>query len=181
MVSVKKAASVDRRSTPTKGAPAKTRSNPALDAFERAMKALSRKDFSRARDLFDGLLEGYPDERDLLERVRAYRTVCDRALGKRPPKPKTFDELVSHGVYHHNRGEYAEALRFLHQAAEIHPRNEGLLYCLAASAARAGDAPAAIKALRGAISANASNRTQARTDADFDSLREHADFLSLIA
>ncbi len=152
----------------------------ALEMFEKAVKALGRKDFERAADLLDELMASHSDERDLLERARSYRAFCGRALGKRPPRPKSFEDLLNHGVYLHNRGEFAEAIKVLHQAAEIHPRNEHVLYCLAAAAARAGDAAAALKALKSAISVSPANRAQARRDSDFDAIRELAEFVALV-
>jgi tetratricopeptide (TPR) repeat protein len=156
------------------------RHSQALDQFERAVKALGRKDFERAADLLDALIESHADERDLVERARSYRAFCERALGKRPPKPKSFEDLLNHGVYLHNRGEFPEALKFLHLAADIHPRNEHVLYCLAAAAARSGDTAAAIKALKSAITVSPSNRAQARSDSDFDAIREQAEFVALV-
>lgn len=157
------------------------RTSPALDLFEKALKALNRKDFERARALFDQLTDSHPEERDVLERARAYKAICDRALGgRRTSRPKTFEDLLKYGIYHHNRGEYQEALKYLHQAAEIHPRNEHVLYCVAAAAARSGDAGVALKSLRSAINASAANRAQARSDSDFDALREHPDFIALV-
>src|SRR5436853_3761114 len=150
---------------PTKKAvpAADRRSQQALDAFEKAMKALGKHDYDRAREHFDALIEAFPDEGDLLERARSYRAVCERALEKRPTfRPKAFDELLHHGVYLHNRGEFEDALKFLRQAAEIHPRNEHVLYCTAATAARAGDSATALKALRQAVAAGPANRAQAR-------------------
>jgi tetratricopeptide (TPR) repeat protein len=153
----------------------------ALDLFERAVKALGRKDFERARDLLDSLIDGHPEERDLLERARAYRAFCERALEKRPSfRPKTFEDLLNYGVYLHNRGEFGEAIKQLQQAAEIHPRNEHVLYCLAAAAARSGDLAGALKALRTAIVVNPANRAQARSDSDFDPIREESDFATLV-
>jgi tetratricopeptide (TPR) repeat protein len=151
----------------------------ALELFQKASKALNRKDFSRARDLLDELIEKHPEERDVLERARAYRALCERAL-ERVARPKTFEDLLHYGIYHHNRGEYQEALKYLNQAAEIHPRNEHVLYCVAASAARTGDNATALKALRSAITASPANRAQAKSDLDFESLREHPDFLALL-
>ena len=165
----KPAAQVDRRS------------QQALDAFEKAMKALGKHDYERAREHFDALMAGFPEELDLVERARSYRAVCERALEKRPAfRPKTFEEFLHHGVYLHNRGEYEEALKFLRQAAEIHPRNEHVLYCTAATAARAGDSATALKSLRQAVSASPANRAQARQDPDFESLREDEEYLSII-
>ena len=73
----------------------------ALDLFEKAVKALGRKDLDRARDLLDELLEGHADQQELVERARAYRAMCDRSppsgpaqdlrgapqLRGRPPQP----------------------------------------------------------------------------------------------
>ena len=95
-------------------------------------------------------------------------------------KPKGFEEIVKYGVYLHNRGEFEEALKFLRQAEEIHPRHEHVLYCLAATAARAGDTAAALKALRTAIQASAGNRALAKGDADFDPIRDEDEFIDLV-
>jgi Flp pilus assembly protein TadD len=88
--------------------------------------------------------------------------------------------MLNHGVFLHNRGEYEEALRVLKQAAEIHPRNEHVLYCLAATAARTGDTATALKALRSAIAASPASRAQARSDSDFDLLRDDEEFIALV-
>ena len=42
------------------------RTQQALDAFEKAMKALGKHDYERARELLDAVIEAYPEERDLL-------------------------------------------------------------------------------------------------------------------
>ena len=153
----------------------------AVELFERAVKALGKRDYERARDHLDTLISSHPEERDVLERARAYRALCERALERRPPfRPKTFEDLLNYGVYLHNRGEFQEALKYLHQAAEIHPRNEHVLYCIAAASARSGDTAAAIKALRSAISVSPASRAQARSDSDFDPIREEDEFIALV-
>lgn len=151
----------------------------ALDVFERAVKALGRKDFDRGRDLLDGLIDGFADQQELIERAKTYRTLCERT--RKPARPRTFEELLNYGVVLHNRGDFAHAVKYLRQALDIHPRNESALYCMAAAQARAGDAQAALKALKSAIHANPASRAQARRDADFEPLREAAAFQALVA
>ena len=164
-----------------KATAAEHRAGHTLDLFEKAVKAFGRKDYERAHGQLTELVESCPEERGVLDRARAYLALCERALGKKPNfRPKTFEDLLNHGVFLHNRGDFAEALKILHQAAEIHPKNEHVLYCIAASAARGGDSPAALKALRSAIHLNAANRAQARGDSDFDVLREDAEFQALV-
>ena len=160
---------------------AERRSSHALELFEKAMKALGKREFERARDHLDTLLEAHGDERDIVERARTYKALCDRSLERRPSfKPKGFEELLNYGVYLHNRGEFEQAVTHLQQAVEIHPRNEHALYCLAAAAARAGDIAASVKALRSAIAASPETRTQARSDSDFDPIREEEEFTALV-
>lgn len=151
----------------------------AVDLFQRAVKALGRKDLDRARELFDELLAGHADQKELVERARAYRAMCDRP--KRPARPRTFEELLNYGVVLHNRGDFADAVRYLQHAVELHPRSESALYCLAAAQARAGDAAAALRSLRSAIHANPASRAQARRDDDFAPLRAAAEFQALVA
>jgi tetratricopeptide (TPR) repeat protein len=159
---------------------AERRSSHALELFEKAVKALGKRDYERARDHLDTLLESHADERDIAERARTYKALCDRALERRPAKPKGFEDLLNYGVYLHNRGEFEEAVKHLQQAAEIHPRNEHALYCLAASASRSGDTSVAVKALRTAIAVSPETRTQARSDSDFDPIREEDEFIALV-
>jgi tetratricopeptide (TPR) repeat protein len=153
----------------------------ALDLFEKAVKALGRKDLDRARQLLDDLLEDHTEYSELVERARAYRAMCDRARVRRSPRPRTFEELLNYGVVLHNRGDFPQAVKYLQQALEIHPRNENALYCLAAALARAGEAQAALKALRSAIHANPAARSQARKDEDFHPLRGALEFQTLVA
>jgi tetratricopeptide (TPR) repeat protein len=163
--------------------PVERRTLQAIEAFEKGVKAVGKRDFERAQTAFDEVIDSYPEERDVVERARAYRALCERNLGeaKRSSfRPKGFEDLVNHGVFLHNRGEYEEALKFLRQAAEIHPRNDHALYCLAATAARAGDTPSAVKALRTAISLGADNRALARVDSDFDPIRDDEEFVELV-
>ena len=170
------------RRSPTKTVPPPVvdrRYQQALETFEKAVKALGRKDFDRCRGLLDALITDFSDQQEFVERARAYRAMCDRP--RRPARPKTFEELLNYGVVLHNRGDFELAVKYLRQALEIHPRSESALYCLAAAQARAGDAQAALRALRSAIHANPASRTQARRDADFEPLREAAAFQALVS
>ena len=169
---------------PKKAAPAPVgdrRYRQALELFEKAVKAFGKKDFERARGHLNSLVESHADQPDLVERSRSYLAMCDRATSRKNVRPKTFEEILNYGVVLHNRGEFDEAVKYLRQAVAQEPRNEHALYCLAASEARAGGADAALQALRSAISANPTSRTQARLDPDFEPLRGEAEFQALVA
>lgn len=169
---------------PKKVAPAPVgdrRYQQAVALFEKAVKALGKKDFDRTETHLNGLIESHADQPDLIERARAYLAMCERARGEAPARPRTFEELLNYGVVLHNRGEFREAVKHLRQAVSKHPKNEHALYCLAASQSRAGEMEAALKTLRSAIQANPASRTQARHDPDFETLRGEEVFLALVA
>jgi len=153
----------------------------ALDLYGKAIKALGKRDFEKAQGHLQTLVTSHPDERDLLDRAHSYLALCERSLEKRPGfRPKTVEEHMRYGVYLHNRGDFKGALKHLNQAAELEPKNDDVLYCMAASAARAGNADAAVKALRSAIASSPASRAQARWDADFDLIREDDEFVALV-
>jgi tetratricopeptide (TPR) repeat protein len=153
----------------------------AVDLFEKGVKAFGRKDVDRARSHLESLIETHPDQRDLVERARSYLAMCDRADGPKAPRPRTFEELLNYGVVLHNRGEHADAVKYLEQAVGKQPKNEHALYCLAAAQARAGETAAAVEALRSAIQINPASRNQARQDPDFEALRGDETFAGLVA
>jgi tetratricopeptide (TPR) repeat protein len=166
-------------SKPAPRVPAKDRRHQqALSLFEKALRAFGRRDLERARELFDAVLAEHAELPELVERARSYRAMCQKP---RASRPRTFEELLNYGVLLHNRGEYTLAVKYLGQALSLQPSDEGALYCLAAAQARAGDATAALRALRAAIHANPATRSQARHDADFALLRGHGEFVSLLA
>jgi tetratricopeptide (TPR) repeat protein len=157
------------------------RSAHAVELFEKAMRALGKRDYERAKEHFESLLSAHAEQSDVAERARLYLGLCRRALEKRPAfRPKTFDELLNHGVFLHNRGDFDDALKLFGQAAEQQPKNEHVLYCIAASAAQAGDVAGALKSLRAAIQANPASRAQARVDDDFDPIRENEEFVEIL-
>ena len=153
----------------------------ASTQFTKAMRLLHKGEFQKAAAAFEEIVESYADQPDILDRARSYAELCTRQSRRPEPRPKEFEDLLHHGVYLHNEGDFKGALKALNQAASIHPRNEHVLYCLAATQAQAGDTAAAIKALKSAITANEETKAQARLDPDFEPLRSEAEFEKLTA
>ena len=165
----------------TKSASHDKRFQQASARFTKAMKLLHKGEFQKAGEQFSDILESFPDQTDVLDRARSYSELCAREARRAPPRPREFDDLLHYGVYLHNAGDFKGAMKALNQAAAIHPRNEHVLYCLAATQAQTGDTAAAMKALKSAIGANEESKAQARLDPDFEPLRDQAEFDELTA
>ncbi len=75
-----------------------------------------------------------------------------------------------------DRGEHAEAKRMLEEALVRDPDAAGLLYNLACAESQLGETDAAIEHLRRAIEISDGFREYARTDSDFDPIRDDPRF-----
>jgi len=144
--------------------------------YERGLQALQRRDFAASADALRTVIERYPDERELLERARLYLKVCERELEPKEPAPKTADEWVYAATVALNAGDETTALRHLHRALGEDARHDHAHYMMAVASARRNDAAAAIEHLRHAVSLNPDNRSLARQDPDFESVRDEPSF-----
>ncbi len=152
----------------------------ALARLEKGIKALYQKDFKKARNELNSLLEDYPAEPEILARARTYLQICAREEAAQKKPTITNDQLYGLGVMEHNRGNYDGALNYFHQSLAQRPDADFIHYSVASSLAMKGDALEAIQALRKAIELNEDNRVYAKNDSDFISLHVHKEFTDLV-
>jgi tetratricopeptide (TPR) repeat protein len=153
----------------------------AVAVYERGVQALQRHDFQAAAGYFKNVLDGYPDERELLERARLYLRVCERETSRQPaPGPKTPEERVYAADVALNSGDHAGALDHLQRVLGEDPDNDHAHYDMAVALGMRQRAAEALDHLRLAISLNPDNRVLASQDPDLESLRDHEGFRSVL-
>lgn len=145
----------------------------AVALYEQGLGALQAREYSRASTLFRSVLAGYPDERELHERVRLYLNICERQTGPGAGSPNTPNERIYAATVACNAGDYDAALRHLRAATREAPDHDYALYMLAGVLALRDETAEAVPYLLRAIELNPENRAMARHDADLESLREH--------
>ena len=155
------------------------RSQKALETLERALKALYKGDPGKAKEHLEKLQEGYPEEIELMDRVRSYLLVCEKRLSPQR-RPKNAEEMVNAGVMSLNEGDAAQAVKHLSKALDLEPKSAHIHYCLAAAHALSGDASTTARHLKQAISADPTSRFHAKTDDDFVSVRDAAEVAALL-
>lgn len=161
-----------RASTKQRTSPAGTGTfRQAVARYEEALEALQQRQFKLASELFQGIIDDFPEERDLHERSRRYLQVCARALLERPA-PATFEERIYAATLAINAGSHDEAVRHLDAAAGENPDNDHVHYMLAIARADGGDAKAAADHLLRALELNPDNRRLARHESSFKQLRD---------
>jgi len=169
--------------TTKKPAPAGTERRFALaaEAFGKAAKELGKRDFAKAQELFDRVIEDHAEETAIVDRARTYRRICVKELDDSSEAvPKGYESILARGVVTHNLGEYDKALTLFQKAVEEQPGSQDAFYCLAAAAAQVGDTGLALSSLGKCIEIGPGNRAQARADSDFDGLRETEEFIDLV-
>jgi tetratricopeptide (TPR) repeat protein len=155
-------------------------SSGALRAFEQAVKVFNRRYFEDAQEMFEVVLEKYPNDVEVVARTQMYIQVCKQKLAATPSTPRNADELYDRGVFALNIGDFSQAKQFFEKALRLRPNEPHLLYSLAATLAQAGAPDQAIDYLKRSIQIQPRLRTQAYNDADFSGLRENKQFQELL-
>lgn len=151
----------------------------AVRAFEQALRLFNRQDFAAAKSTFVSLLSKFNDQAEIVSRVRTYLAICEQRLARTPAAPRNPDALYNQGVFELNKGNTAEAIELFEKALKVEPRADHIYYSLAAAYARLNNTSKALDALRRAIGIRPVQRSHARRDLDFASLRSNEDFQQL--
>ncbi len=143
----------------------------AIALYERGVEALQRHHFDQALQLLESVLQQYPEEKELHERVRLYLNVCQRHASPRPAAPLSLEERLYASTLALNGGRYDEAISHLRLVRDEAPDNDYALYMLAVAHAQRGEHAEAAAHLERSIAINPENRALARRDPDLDPLR----------
>jgi tetratricopeptide (TPR) repeat protein len=152
----------------------------AVAVYERALQALQRHDYGAAIELLTSVLNQFPEEKELHERVRLYLNICQRQVVPREAVPQTIDERLYASTLAINGGRYDEAISHLHLVRDEDPDNDHALYMLAVAHAQRGELAEAIAHLERSIALNPENRGLARRDQDLDPLSDDEAFQAIL-
>jgi tetratricopeptide (TPR) repeat protein len=112
--------------------------------------------------------------------VASYLRICDSRLTAPPRAPQTPDALYDQGVLEMNRAHFDAAIEYFKRALKSQPHQPHVLYSLAAAQVRSGKADEGLETLERAVEAKEINRSHARNDPDFASLRSDERFQELV-
>jgi tetratricopeptide (TPR) repeat protein len=143
----------------------------ALAIYETGVRALQRHDFEAAANSLRSVIQGYPGERELVERARLYLQVCERETARRPSGPQTPTEWVYAATVALNAGDVEAALGHLGRALERAPESDHAHYIMSVALVDKGDPSMALVHLRQAIALNPDNKSVALNDPDLAALQ----------
>ena len=145
-------------------------SSEAMTQYEEGLRLLQERQFKKASEIFNGLLENYPDEKELNERVRVHSAGCDSRLHHASFEQLNKEEHLLAGTLALNEGELVTAIEHLHSVVAEDNTNDGALYMLAVAHALNNDTQNALGYLQQAVRFNPENRLLALQDENFESL-----------
>ena len=150
----------------------------ALEEYEKGIRLLQQKDYSKAALRFRAVIEEYPNEAALGDRARTYLRVAEGESAGRQPLTQSKDPEQSYevGVYLLNDGQFKEALRHLERAAEHRGNDEGVLIALASAQLQSGDRAAAVSTIDRLLEVQPEARYRVRLMSDFQSLGDDESF-----
>ncbi len=152
----------------------------AISSFSSGVQLIQAGNFTKAKDVFNEVLDAVKDEPVLAERSRMYVAVCERRLAPIIEPGSTVDDLYYRAVMESNDGNASEAIKLLDQAMQQTPNSAKLLYARASAWAISGRADSAVSDLRQAIALDPTLRFQAVNDFDFERIREEPSFIDII-
>jgi len=149
----------------------------AVALYEQGLERLQQHDYSGAADRLEAVLQQFPEEKELHERVKLYLNVCRKqATTVQAVAPRTIEERLYASTLALNGGRYDEAISHLRLVRDEDPDNDHALYMLAVAHAQRGELAEAVAHVERAIAMNPENRALARTDPDLDPLRDDESF-----
>lgn len=152
----------------------------ALKEYESGIALVQKRQFAEALEVFTSVLEKFPEEKEICDRARHYRSICQERIHPKTPNPASVTDHFHLGVFHLNRADPESALKEFEKALKIDTKNDMVHYGIASAHALAGDKSRAVSALQDAIRLNEKNRIYAQNDPDFDRIRDEHEFIQLV-
>jgi tetratricopeptide (TPR) repeat protein len=152
----------------------------SIRQYEAAVRLLYAQNFQKAKSAFEKLIQTFGEDKEVLERAKSHLRLCEQRIARKPPAPRTVEDLYNAAVALMNEGKYQESIEHLNKALKNSPDCDYVLYALAASHCLTGNFDGALSNLKSAITLKPENRFLAQHDYDFEPLTQDSRFISIV-
>lgn len=152
----------------------------AVALYEQAVQALQNRAYAEASAQLRAVIDDFPDEPDLHERVRLYLKICERQVTPAEATPCSVQERLYAATLALNAGAIDAALGHLQAVLREEANNDHALYMQALAYISRNELEAAALSLQQAIALNPENLGLARREPDFEALRQNPEISRML-
>jgi len=155
--------------------------NDAVKVLDKAMMAMKRKQYPKAKDILEGLKAEYSHDLEIRGKILTLLKICENKIeedkGTSPLTAKSSPtDIYDQGIFLHNNLEYKEALDCFEKGLKKAGDNpDHFFYAIAASHARLGNFKESAEILKQAVEISRENLFKAQNDPNFCDLREETE------
>ena len=152
----------------------------SIKQYEAAVKLLYAQEYQKAKIRFEKIILSFPEDKEVLERVKIHLKFCEQKIARKHPSPRTLEDHYNLAIAFMNEGKYQESVEHLHKALRQSPDCDYVIYALAVTNCCTGDLDGALNNLKVAIQLKPENRFLAQRDSDFEPLMQDSRFISMV-
>ena len=149
----------------------------AITAFDQAVRAFRKKDYTKTEELFNVFLDKFGNEKELVDRAQVFIKICESQKKKKTIQLKTFDDYYRHSMLEMNEGKYEESLKLLNKALEMKSEEGKIYYLLAEVHYLMEDTEECLEHLKKAIQIDKSFQIKAQNEPNFEGLWDDKKFM----
>lgn len=155
------------------------------EVFTEAMQTFSKKDFEKAHDAFDSIIEHYKDSEyysvlEIQARSKVYKNICQAQLHPLEADLKTPADFLNMAVFNLNAGKPQKARERLDQMDKKDADMAYVNYLYSLIYLKMMDIPKTLEYLKKAVEIDKFFKIVAHNEPDFDKMFDNEEFTAII-
>jgi tetratricopeptide (TPR) repeat protein len=156
-----------------------------IKEFDSAVQIFSKKDYEKAENAFDTIIERYKDSDfysvlEIHARSNVYKKICHAKLDPIKIELTSDEDYLNEGLYHLNAGNFDRALELLSHLEKDGYKDSYVNYLLSIVYLKKEDINNSLEYLKKAVKKDQYYKIIAHNEPDFDSLFENEAFAAII-
>jgi len=155
------------------------------EVFTEAMQTFSKKDFEKAHDAFDSIIEHYKDSEyysvlEIQARSKVYKNICHAQLHPKEVELKTPADFLNEAVFNLNAGKPEKARKYLDQMEKKNADMAYVNYLYSLVYLKLVDIPKTLEHLKKAVAIDSFFKIIAHNEPDFDRMFDNEEFSAIL-
>lgn len=156
-----------------------------LEDFSTAIAFFQKNELNKTDELMSRLIEDHQDSehdsvQQIITKARSYRAMIQARLKPVKIKLESEEDFINEGVWLLNSGEFTRSLEVLSEVHKKSPKNPYICYLMAIAHLKKENRNGCLDYLKKAVNLDGHYKILAFNEADFHSISEDEEFISLV-